>query len=589
MFDQERKELETKILSILEANQMPTPESLKWSDIPFSGEWGISTSFFQTAADEARSGKQVKVPVRAQEIAELVKGELGIPAGFSHLEAIRGYLNIYFDTGEFSRRVVDTAIEQGSDFGKGAPKSQQVMVEFSQPNTHKAMHVGHMRTMILGDVIAQILEFSGYEVVRSNYLGDYGKDVIKWTWNFKKRHSEDEKPEKEITQWMGQLYAESTKMLESDPDGEKEILEMFAKWETRDPEVYDLWKETRQWSLDGFNEIYSALNIKFDKLYFESDMEASAKEEVERLIKAGVATDERAEDGPVVVKLDEKLGLENETYRVIALMRSDSTTLYGAWDLVLGKQKFADYDLDLSIYVVDVRQSLHFQQVFKILEIEGWDKVDRVKHLPYELVNLPGNLTMSSREGTVVHLEDLLKEAVVRAYEVGKERNPDLDEDTRQEVARAVAVGAIKYPIVARDNSKLVTFDWESALDFNGHSAPYIQYAYVRTNSLLKKLEAALPVSLIPTHELDEKEVELIESISEWPKAVEKAAEGLKTLEITNHAYDLAKSFNEFYNSCPVLKAEPEVREFRLRLVAAAKQAIANSLYVLNIPVPEVM
>ena len=161
--------------------------------------------------------------------------------------------NIYFDTGEFSRRVVDSAVEQGADFGRGAPTGKKVMVEFSQPNTHKAMHVGHLRTMILGDVIAQILEFAGHDVVRANYLGDYGKDVIKWTWNFKKRHTEDEKPETEITQWMGRLYAESTKMLESDPDGEAEILEMFAKWEARDPEVYDLWQETRQWSLDGFN------------------------------------------------------------------------------------------------------------------------------------------------------------------------------------------------------------------------------------------------------------------------------------------------------------------------------------------------
>ena len=589
MFDQERTQLEKKIRGVLTENQIPIPETFKWSDIPFSGEWGISTSFFQLAADEARQGKQVKVPLRAQEIAELVKTKLGIPAGFSHLEAVRGYLNIYFDTGEFSRRVVDSAVDQGADFGKGAPTGKKVMVEFSQPNTHKAMHVGHLRTMILGDVIAQILEFAGHDVVRANYLGDYGKDVIKWTWNFKKRHTEDEKPETEITQWMGRLYAESTKMLESDPDGEAEILEMFAKWEARDPEVYNLWQETRQWSLDGFNEIYDALNIKFEKLYFESDMEAAAKQEVERLIKAGVATDERAEGGPVVVKLDEKLGLENETYRVIALMRSDSTTLYGAWDLALGKQKFADYDLDQSIYVVDVRQSLHFKQVFKILEIDGWDKINQVKHLPYELVNLPGNLTMSSRDGLVVHLEDLIKEATQRAYEVGEERNPELDEETRKQVAEAVAVGSIKYPLVARDNSKLVTFDWDSALDFNGHSAPYIQYAYVRTNSLLKKADTALPASLIPTHQLDEKEIELIESISNWPNAVEKAAEALKTLEITNHAYQLAKCFNEFYNSCPVIKAEPTcVISVCASLPPPARRS-PTALYVLNIPVPEVM
>ncbi|MCB2179753.1 arginine--tRNA ligase [bacterium] len=589
MFDLEQQLVEQKILEILRQNDIPAPVALKWTSIPFAGEWGTATSFFQIAADEARSGKKVKVPVRAQEIAELVRTALGIPEGFSHIEAVRGYLNLYFSTPEFSRRVVDTAIEKAEDFGKGAPTGRLVMVEFSQPNTHKAMHVGHMRTMLLGDVVANILTFSGTEVVRANYFGDYGRDVIKWMWNFQKHHADETPPESNVTRWMGDLYAEATHNLEDDPDGESEILDMFAKWEEGDPAVRKLWHDTRQWSLDGFNEIYNVFNITFDKLYYESEMEIRAKAEVEKLVEMGIAQDERPENGPVIVKLDELLGLDKETYRVLVLMRSDSTALYGAWDLVLAQQKFADYPLDQSIYVVDVRQSLHFKQVFKTLEIAGWDKVDKVYHLPYELVNLPGNLTMSSRDGVVVLLEDLIKEAVQRAYEVSEERNPDLDESTRQEVAEKVAIGAIKYPLLARDNTKLATFDWETALDFNGHAAPYIQYAYVRTNSLLRKADAPLPDSSAPTYTLEPKEVELIEIISEWPGVVQKAAQEFKTLHITNHAYHLSRAFNEFYNACPVLTAEPAVREFRLRLVAAARQAIRNSLEVLNIPVPEVM
>jgi arginyl-tRNA synthetase len=589
MFDQERKNLEKRILKILSENQIPIPLELRWASIPFSGEWGISTSFFQTAADEARSGKSVKVPLRAQEIAELVSEALGAPENFSRIEAVRGYLNLYYKTGEFSRQVVDRAIQQGADFGRGVKTNQLVMVEFSQPNTHKAMHVGHMRTMLLGDVIANILSFSGTNVVRANYFGDFGRDVIKWMWNFKKRHFGETPPETNVTQWMGDLYAESTHMLEEDPDGEKEILEMFARWEVGDKEIRQLWKQTRQWSLDGFNEIYEIFNIDFDQVYYESQMEEKAKDVVQQLIEAGIATDERSQDGPVIVKLDEQLGLEDETYRVLVLMRSDSTTLYGAWDLVLAKQKFSDYPLDRSIYVVDVRQSLHFTQVFKTLELAGWENAEKVYHLPYEIVRLPGNVTMSSREGTVVLLEDLINEAIQRAYEVSQERNPDLDENTRQEVAKAVGIGAIKYPLLARDNTKVATFDWETALDFNGHAAPYIQYAYVRTNSLLKRAEESLPDSLVPQHELDTKEVELIEMISEWPQVVQRAAQDFKTLYVTNHAYELARAFNEFYNTCPVLKAEPEVRDFRLRLVTAAREAIGSSLRVLNIPVPEVM
>lgn len=589
MFDQERKILEDQILNILGHNQIPQPRELKWSSIPFSGEWGISTPFFQIAADEARSGKKIKVPHRAQEIAELVKDHLGIPENFSRVEAVRGYLNLYYRTGDFSRRVVDTAIKNGADFGRGAKKDKLVMVEFSQPNTHKAMHVGHMRTMLLGDVIANILEFSGVDVVRANYFGDFGRDVIKWMWNFKKRHQNETPPKTNVTRWMGDLYAEATRMLEKDPVGEAEILDMFAKWEAEDRETRSLWKETRQWSLDGFNEIYETFNIKFDQLYYESQMEEKAKGEVQKLINSGIAIDERNQGGPVIVKIDDLLGLENETYRVLVLMRSDSTTLYGAWDIVLAKQKFADYPLEQSIYVVDVRQSLHFKQVFKTLELAGWENVDKVFHLPYEIVNLPGNLTMSSREGVVVLLEDLIKEAIQRAYQVSEERNPDLDHQTRQEVAKSVGIGAIKYPLLARDNTKLATFDWETALDFNGHAAPYIQYAFVRTNSLIRKAKSTLPVSVAPVHDLNPKEVELIEKISEWPDVVQRAAQDFKTLYITNHAYELARAFNEFYNSCPVLKAEPEVRDFRLRLVAAAREAVGSSLRVLNIPIPDVM
>jgi arginyl-tRNA synthetase len=589
MFDKERHLVEEKILAYLKANVIPAPETLKWSRIPFSREWGTSTSFFQIAAGEVRDGKKVIVSQRAQEVAEEIKDHLGSVAGFSRLEAVKGYLNLYYEPGVFSQRVIDTAIEQEKDYGRGESKGEKVMVEFSQPNTHKAMHVGHLRTMMLGDAISNILEFAGYDVVRANYLGDYGKDVVKWIWNYKKRHQGEKRPDKDVTRWMGDLYAEATQKLEEDPDGEKEIIDLFSRWEARDPDVYGLWEETRQWSLDGFNEIYEILDIRFDRAYCESEMEPLSKPIVEDLVKRGIAIDERSEGGTVFVKLDKLLDLKEETYRVLVLLRSDSTSLYGAWDLALAQKKFEDYDLDKSVYVVDVRQSLHFKQVFKTLELAGWDKVEKVYHLPYEVVNLPGNVTMSSREGTVVLLENLIREAIQRAIEVGQERNPDLDEETRQEVAKAVAIGAIKFPLLARENTKIATFDWETALDFTGHSAPYIQYAFVRANSLLKKLEGPLPDSLVPTHEMDQREVKLIEMVSRWPDEVQKSAEEYKTLSVTNYAFELAKSFNEFYNHCPVLKAEPETRAVRLRLVAASREAIRNALTVLGIAVPDVM
>jgi arginyl-tRNA synthetase len=462
------------------------------------------------------------------------------------------------------------------------------MVEFSQPNTHKAMHVGHLRSAILGDIVARILEFAGYDVVRANYPGDIGLHVIKWLWCYMNFHR-GERPDHDITQWMGKIYAEANDRLAENPELEVQVRAVYARWDQRDPEVVAMWEETRQWSLDGFNEIYNLLNIHFDLYYFNSMVEQPGKQVVDELIAKGIARDERPE-GPVIVKLDELLGLKNDKYRVLVVLRSDNTALYATEDLALAIKKFEDYpDLVRSLYIVDVRQSLHFQQVFKTLELAGYPWAERCQHVPYELVNLPGNVVMASREGTVVLLEDLVREATRRALEVVEQKNPDLSTDQKQAVARAVGVGAIKYPMLARENTKIVTFDWESALDFNGQAAPYIQYAYVRANSILRKSGGAVPGALMPEYELMPVEIELIELMSRLPKEVQHAAKEYRPLHIANLAYELARTFNDFYNQCPVLNAEDHVRSFRLRLVAAARQAIENCLSMLGIAAPQVM
>ncbi|TAK14709.1 MAG: arginine--tRNA ligase [Anaerolineae bacterium] len=589
MFERERQAIETQLKAYLAEQGVPFTEDFKWSNIPFSGEWGIATSFFQAAAAEARAGKKVVVPVRAQELADGAARAIGLPDGFSRVEAVKGYLNLYFNTATYSQRVVDTVLAAGDEFGRGAPKGKRIMVEFSQPNTHKAMHVGHLRNMMLGAALANILEFAGWDVVRANYIGDFGKDVLKWVWNFRKRHAGERPPAEDVTRWMGDLYAESTTNLENDPDGDKEIEDLFHRWEAGDEEVVGLWRETRQWSLDGFSQVYDLMGIHFDRIYFESECEKPGKEYVEELVKRGIAIDERPA-GPVIVKIDDLLGLEKEDYRVLVILRSDDTALYATWDLVLAQRKFKDYpDLETSLYVVDVRQSQHFRQVFKVLELAGVDEIKKAAHLPYEIVNLPGNITMSSREGTVVLLEDFIREAVSRARQVSEESNPELDAKTRDEVAWAVGLGSIKYPLIARDHSKIATFDWESALDFNGQASPYIQYAHVRANSILRKAGGAVPAPVAPTHLLDPKEVALIELLADFPAAVQRAADEWRTLQITNHAFELAKAFSEFYNACPVLNAEPAVRDFRLRLVAAARPALANALRLLGIQAPPVM
>ncbi|MBU0512846.1 MAG: arginine--tRNA ligase [Chloroflexi bacterium] len=590
MFEVKQQNISKKIQVYCAKNDIPYSGELKWIPIPFSGEWGISTSFFQLAAQEARSGKRVIVPQRAQEIAEGVVAYLGTSIGFDRAEAVRGYLNLYFSPGEFSRQVVGTVLEQGADFGRGAATGERVMVEFSQPNTHKAFHVGHLRSAILGDIICRILEFAGYEVVRANFYGDIGLHVIKWLWNYIHFHP-GEKPEQDITRWMGDLYAEASRRLAENPDLEAQVRELYARWDNRDPEVVALWKETRQWSLDGFDDLYKTLDIRFDRLYSNSEVEQPGKKLVEELIARGIAEDESPE-GPVIVRIDDLLGLDKEKYRVMVVLRSDGTALYQTEDLALAVLKFEEYDLTRSIYVVDVRQSMHFQQVWKILEIAGYDIAKQCHHLAYEIVNLPGNVVMASRDGTVVLLEDLIREADARALAVVEEKNPDLTAEQKQSVARAVGLGALKYPMLARDSTKTVTFDWETALDFNGQAAPYIQYAHVRANSILRRANLPAFESAnvgTPNYNLDPAEVQLIDLISRTPDVVQRAAAEYKTLHITNQAYELARAFNHFYRQCPVIQAEPDVRTFRLHLVAAARQSIANMLNLLGIEAPEVM
>jgi len=586
MFEKEQTLIQEQIISILHQAGLPG-EPLKWNWIPFSGHWGITTSMFGTASAEAKSGKDVNIKARAAEIAEMVRERLDLPPEFEKIEAVNGYLNLYFDSDIFARRVVDSVLEQGEDFGRGVDGGRTVMVEYSQPNTHKAFHVGHLRNMVLGSSVCEIITFAGSRVVRSNYIGDIGLHVIKWLWNYMNYHNGEIPPQEGMTRWMGGLYAEAVKRLEENPDLDEQVRTLFKRWDERDPEIVALWEKTRQWSLEAFNQVYELLGIHFDRIYFESDVEDSGKDIVAALIQKGIAKDERPE-GAVIVDLDTILGTK-EKYRVLVILRSDGTSLYSTKDLSLAIKKFNEFALDQSIYVIDVRQSLYMQQIFKVMELMGYQWAGNCYHLAYEIVNLPGNVTIASREGTVVLLEDLITEAEKRARVVVQEKNPDLAEDVKMNVARTVAIGAIKYSLLNRDNTKIITFDWNAAMDVNGQAAPYIQYAAVRANSILRKVQFSIPESRQVGYTLSIEEVELVDYLTRFPQEVQRAAKDMRPLLIANYAFELAKVFSNFYNNCPVLTAEGTARDFRLRMTAAARQVITNSLNLLGIVVPEVM
>jgi arginyl-tRNA synthetase len=588
MFQKELNHIQS-ILSEYFASVSIHDIEMQWTPTPFAGQWGLSTSFFQAAAQEAKQkGIKQNVPARAQELAQAVADLPELAAGFERVEAVRGYLNLYFNPAVFARKVVEEVLTLGADYGKADANHQKVMVEYAQLNTHKTFHVGHLRNVILGAVLCNMLEFGGYEVIRANYMGDIGAHVIKWMWNYLKRHNNETPPPNSI-RWLGDLYTEADSSARSDPDAEQEIKALFARWDARDPEIIDLWKRTRQWSLDGFDVMFERLGARFDKYYFPSEEEDDGKALVADFIQRGIAVDGRPDEA-VFVDIDKLAGEKSEKYRVLVILRSDGTSLYATTDLPLAIRKFHDYDLAKSIYVVDVRQSLYFTQVFKTLELAGHSWAPRCQHLAYEVVNLPGNLTLSSRDGTVVLLEDLLKEAVERAAAVVHQKNPDLPDAEARKIAESVALGALKYSMLDRENTKVVTFDWETALNFDGQAAPYIQYAHVRANSILRKVTAGETLSeVLEQAALEPAEINLIDLISRFPAEVIKAAEDLKPLTISSYAFKLAQAFNDFYNQCPVIKADEPERANRLRLVAAARQTLSNSLAILGITAPEAM
>lgn len=415
MFDTEQKTIEIKIKEFCKGSDIPLA-ALKWQPIPFSGEWGISTSFFQTAADEARAGKGAgnPVPQRAQEIAEQVKDYVGSVRGISRVEAVKGYLNLYFSTDEYASRVVNTILRQGTEFGHGEKKSERVMVEFAQPNTHHSFHIGHTRNAILGESLARIMEFAGFETIRATYPGDIGLGVITVIWAYNKFYKDQEPRDvHERGQWLAKIYTEATKLLEpkenetSEEKAKRETYdterrEMLRKWDTGDPFVRALWLETREWSLEEFRDILSMLDIEMDVWFFESEVDEPSKAIVDELLERGIAEDERAEGGPVIVKIDEKLELEKEKFRTAVILRSDGTSLYLTKDLALAKDKFEKHKVDRSLYVVDNRQSLHFQQAFKILELWGFPQAEKCFHLAYGFVSLPEGHVCAQRASGVV-------------------------------------------------------------------------------------------------------------------------------------------------------------------------------------------
>jgi arginyl-tRNA synthetase len=536
----------------------------------------------------------------AQEIGEYLVSNCSAVEKFN---VVKGFLNLSIGDGAWVELL--SAIDADDNFGmkRADESSPLVMIEYSSPNTNKPLHLGHVRNNLLGWSLAQIMEANGNKVVKTNIVNDRGihicKSMLAWL-----KYGNGETPEssgKKGDHLIGDYYVlfdkhyreEIKELVAQGMDEEKakqeaplikEAHEMLVKWEQNDPEVRALWEKMNNWVYAGFDETYKKMGVSFDKIYYESQTYLKGKAKVEEGLAKGLF--ERHEDNSVWADLTNE-GLDQKL-----LLRSDGTSVYITQDIGTAEMRFQDYPIDKMIYVVGNEQNYHFQVLSILLDRLGFKWGKELTHFSYGMVELP-NGKMKSREGTVVDADDLMALMVEDAYKTSMElgKFDDMTEEERREIARVVGMGALKYFILKVDARKNMLFNPEESIDFNGNTGPFIQYTYARIRSILRKAaDITSTTSLTSATSLSEKEVELIQKMSEYGAAVEQAGKDYSPSGIANYCYELTKVFNQFYHDYSILN-EPDEQKKAVRLMLAKNVAkiIKNGMALLGIEVPERM
>ena len=536
----------------------------------------------------------------AQEIGEWLVANCPIISGFN---VVKGFLNLNIAPTAWTELLKQMDADAHYGEKQATEQSPLVMIEYSSPNTNKPLHLGHVRNNLLGWSLAQIMAANGNKVVKTNIVNDRGihicKSMLAWLkWgNGETPETSGKKGDHLIGDYyvaFDKHYREEVKELvaqgmEEDKAKQeapliKEAHEMLVKWENNDPEVRSLWKKMNEWVYAGFDETYKALGVGFDKIYYESETYLEGKEKVEEGLEKGFFY--RRDDNSVWADLT-KEGLDEKL-----LLRSDGTSVYMTQDIGTAKLRFQDFPIDQMIYVVGNEQNYHFQVLSILLDKLGFKWGKDLVHFSYGMVELP-NGKMKSREGTVVDADDLIATMIADARQTSDElgKNADMSEEEKQEIARIVGMGALKYFILKVDARKNMLFNPEESIDFNGNTGPFIQYTYARIRSILRKAEAeGLTPAIADGMTLEQKEVDLIQKVSEYGAAVEQAGKDYSPSGIANYCYELTKAFNQFYHDYSILNADTqEQKQFRLMLAANVAKTIKNGMALLGIEVPERM
>ena len=546
----------------------------------------------------------------AQEIGQWMKENCKAVADFN---VVKGFLNIVIAKSAWLSMLNDINKDEHYGEVKATDDSPLVMIEYSSPNTNKPLHLGHVRNNLLGWSLAQIMAANGNKVVKTNIVNDRGihicKSMLAWLkWGngitpetsgmkgdhligdfyvaFDKHYREEVKELKArfVAEGMDEEAAE--KKAKDEAPLIKEAHEMLVKWEQGDKEVRALWEKMNSWVYAGFDETYKNLGVSFDKIYYESQTYLKGKAKVEEGLEKGLF--ERHEDNSVWADLTNE-GLDQKL-----LLRSDGTSVYMTQDIGTAEMRFKDFPIDKMIYVVGNEQNYHFQVLSILLDRLGFKWGKELVHFSYGMVELP-NGKMKSREGTVVDADDLIATMVADAKKTSEElgKFADMTEEERNEIARIVGMGALKYFILKVDARKNMLFNPAESIDFNGNTGPFIQYTYARIRSILRKAAdqgIAIPEALADDMPLNQKETELIQKMDEFGAAVRQAGKDYSPSGIANYCYELTKDFNQFYHDYSILNAEND-QEKIVRLVIAKNVAktIKNGMALLGIEVPERM
>ena len=528
----------------------------------------------------------------------------------SKYNVVKGFLNLSIADEAWLNLLA--AMDADAHYGEKSvdENSPLVMIEYSSPNTNKPLHLGHVRNNLLGWSLAQIMQANGNRVVKTNIVNDRGihicKSMLAWqkwgngetpeTSGKKGDHligdyyvAFDKHYREEVKALAAQFVASGLPADKAEEQAKqeapliKEAHAMLVKWEQGDPEVRALWEKMNSWVYAGFDETYQKMGVSFDKIYYESQTYLKGKAKVEEGLAKGLF--ERHEDGSVWADMTNE-GLDQKL-----LLRSDGTSVYMTQDIGTAEMRFQDYPIDKMIYVVGNEQNYHFQVLSILLDRLGFKWGKELVHFSYGMVELP-NGKMKSREGTVVDADDLMQLMVEDARRVSDEagKNADMSEDEKQEIARIVGMGALKYFILKVDARKNMLFNPEESIDFNGNTGPFIQYTHARIRSILRKAGDTSSTSISGTSSLNDKEVELIQKMSEYGAAVEQAGKDYSPSGIANYCYELTKVFNQFYHDYSILNEEDEAKK-QVRLVIARNVAkiLKNGMALLGIEVPERM